>query len=66
MENIWRILVVDAEEMLSNMLREGLKTFGHYSRTASSGSAALSLLRDEPFDVMVTDVVMPVMDGSAG
>ncbi|MBI5846725.1 MAG: response regulator [Nitrospirae bacterium] len=63
MDNKYRILIVDDEPMLAEMLKEGVKAFDHTCRTASSGIAALELLKTETFDLMLTDVIMPGMDG---
>lgn len=63
MDKKYRILIVDDEPILAEMLKEGLKTFDHACRTASSGSTALELLKTETFDLMLTDIIMPGMDG---
>jgi two-component system response regulator HydG len=59
----YRILIVDDEPMLAAMLKEGVKAFDHTCKTATSGSGALELLKAETFDIMLTDVIMPGMDG---
>lgn len=59
-----RVLVVDDEESLRHMLSLFLAKDGLHVWTASSGSEALGMLRtDGPFDVCVTDIRMPGMDG---
>jgi len=63
MENKYRVLVVDDDRILTAVFAEGLKTSGYTCRTVSSGAAALALLKEESFDVMVTDLIMPGMDG---
>jgi len=62
-----RILVVDDEEPLRGMCARALTTEGHQVETASDGSEALELLIRERgrFDLLLTDVRMPVMDGIA-
>ena len=60
-----RVLVVDDEKFFQELLREVLAAAGHHARTAGSGEEALQLLADEHFDLLVTDVVMPGMDGVA-
>lgn len=59
-----RVLVVDDEESLRHMLSLFLAKDGLHVWTASSGTEALGMLRNEgPFDVCVTDIRMPGMDG---
>ncbi len=61
-----RILVVDDEESLRHMLSLALSKDGYHVWTAGSGPEALqSLAGQEPFDICVTDVRMPGMDGLA-
>lgn len=58
-----RILVVDDEKTLLELVSLILKTDGHEVRTASSGSKALEILEHERFDLVLLDVMMPDMDG---
>jgi two-component system cell cycle response regulator len=58
-----RILVVDDEPFFQEMFREVLAAAGHATRTASSSEEALQLLAKEHFDLLVTDIVMPGLDG---
>jgi two-component system, cell cycle response regulator len=58
-----RILVVDDERFFQELLRDVLAGAGHQTRTAGSGEEALKLLSEEHFDLLVTDVVMPGLDG---
>ncbi|MBM4085406.1 MAG: sigma-54-dependent Fis family transcriptional regulator [Planctomycetes bacterium] len=58
-----RILVVDDEELSRNYLREALTSRGYEVVTASGGSEAIGLARDQAFDVVITDLVMPGIDG---
>src|SRR5512138_3892044 len=60
-----RILVVDDEKFFQELFREVLSAAGHHPRTAGSGEEALQLLQDEHFDLLLTDVVMPGIDGVA-
>ncbi len=61
-----RVLVVDDEESLRHMLSLSLSKDGFHVWTASSGSEGLQTLRTgETFDICVTDVRMPGMDGLA-
>ncbi len=58
-----RILLVDDEVMLRNFLRKGLENFGFECATASDGLEALDLMEKSPFEIVVTDISMPRMDG---
>jgi diguanylate cyclase (GGDEF)-like protein len=60
-----RILVVDDETFFQELFRDLLGGAGHAIRTAASADEALGLLRDEHFDLLVTDIVMPGMNGIA-
>jgi diguanylate cyclase (GGDEF)-like protein len=59
-----RILVVDDQLYFRVFLEDLLKEAGYEVRCASSGAEALALLGVESFDVVLTDLVMPEMDGS--
>ncbi len=58
-----RILVVDDEEMVREMLGEFFQPMGYTVRGAPSGEAALDLLREMTFDLLVVDLQMPGMGG---
>jgi CheY-like chemotaxis protein len=58
-----RILVVDDEQIVRDSCMRALTDAGYAVRTVGSGHDALRACRDEPFDVMLTDLKMPDMDG---
>lgn len=58
-----KILFVEDDERLRDLLLEAAAMEEYNARGASSAEAAVELLRDEPFDVMVTDVTLPGMSG---
>ena len=60
-----RILVVDDERLNRMLLRKALTLRGHDVTEAADGAEALELLRAEPQDVVLLDIVMPVLDGYA-
>jgi two-component system response regulator HydG len=63
MSNRHRILVVDDETIAVENLAHVFARAGHEVATATSGDAALELLGESVFDVMLTDLRMPGMDG---
>ena len=58
-----RVLVVDDEPMLTDLLSMALRMEGWEVRAAGSGAAALAAARDFAPDAMVLDVMMPDLDG---
>ncbi len=58
-----RILIVDDNEQSRYMLRSLLEGHGHQVITASNGVEALSRAEGDTPDVIVTDILMPEMDG---
>lgn len=58
-----RILVVDDEKVIREILNDFLTSEGYEIVTAENGKVALALLEDYEFDVVLTDLKMPVMDG---
>src|SRR5213082_3371557 len=57
------LLVVDDNELNRDMLRRRLERLGYKVSCAENGSEALKLLRTESFDLLLLDIIMPVMDG---
>jgi DNA-binding NtrC family response regulator len=58
-----RILIVDDEESMCQYLSILLSKEGYEVVTANSGAAALRLLEEMPYDVVLTDINMPQMNG---
>jgi DNA-binding response OmpR family regulator len=58
-----RILVVDDEPSVLDVTGEFLVREGHEVETASGGEEALDLLRRRTFDLLITDIMMPGIDG---
>ena len=59
----FKILVVDDEKIVRDSMKEWLKEEGFSVATADSGQKALELMDDRPFNMMLTDIKMPGMDG---
>jgi len=58
-----RVLLVDDEGAILSTLTEILADLGHSVRSAEDGEEALQAALDEPFDLVVSDIRMPRMDG---
>lgn len=58
-----RVLIVDDEPDILLMLRVNLESDGHETALAADGETALQRVAEEQFDLMLLDVMMPVMDG---
>jgi ATP-dependent Lon protease len=59
----FRVLVVDDEEMARANMEHVIGKEGHEVRTAANGLEALDRLRNEAFDLVITDLKMEKMDG---
>src|SRR5512136_989489 len=57
------ILVVDDYATNRLKLSLGLKKQGHTVDAAENGQQALDMLRAQPYDLVLLDIVMPEMDG---
>jgi CheY-like chemotaxis protein len=61
-----RILIAEDEEPLRSLLRRALTEVGHEVSAAADGAEALDLLGARGrFDLLLSDIKMPVMDGIA-
>lgn len=58
-----RILAVDDEEAIRAILKIILERAGYLCDTAASADEAISRLRDNQYDVILTDIMMPGMNG---
>jgi two-component system response regulator (stage 0 sporulation protein F) len=58
-----KILVVDDEEGARDLFNTILSDEGYDVSLASGGEEALELFKNNPFDLVITDIKMPVMDG---
>ena len=58
-----KVLVVDDERPIRKLLRMGLTTQGYEVLEAPDGRIGLDILRREPVDLVITDIMMPQMDG---
>ena len=58
-----KVLLVDDYESIRKRISEDLQSLGLAVTEATNGFEALTTLRNEPFDMIFTDLVMPEMDG---
>ena len=63
MTNPRRILVVDDEAKMRRLLEMTLQAMGHAAVQAADGVEALGLLAAEPYDLVLSDMRMPGLDG---
>lgn len=57
------ILIVDDEESLASSISEVMFKYGHSAITATSAAKAIELIKNKPFDIILSDVHMPGSDG---
>jgi CheY-like chemotaxis protein len=58
-----KIMIVEDQFFLAEMIRTRLEFLGYETVYAEHGARALELLQKEPVDLVIMDVMMPVMDG---
>ena len=58
-----KLLLVDDEEKMVKYLSRRLEIRGYTVSTASSGEAAVAMVEDNEFDVVLLDFLMPDMNG---
>jgi DNA-binding response OmpR family regulator len=58
-----RILLIEDDKRLAEMVKTYLGEFGFAVTAAHSGSAGISLYRRESFDALILDLMLPDMDG---
>lgn len=58
-----RVLIVDDEDMIRNVLKEYVEFEGNEAYEAADGMEAVRACRDNDFDVILMDVMMPRLDG---
>jgi two-component system response regulator MprA len=58
-----RVLIVDDDDELAEVLRQALRESGYAVATVRHGAAALELIRQIQPDLILLDLTMPIMDG---
>jgi len=59
------LMIVDDETTIRNTLKQILESLGYTIVLASQGQEALDRMQDKPVDLLITDIVMPILDGVA-
>jgi two-component system response regulator (stage 0 sporulation protein F) len=57
------ILIIDDEEIIRVLLRSALEEVGYEVTEAANGREGLELYRRRPADLVITDIIMPELDG---
>lgn len=60
-----RILIVEDEQTVQTFVERALRHCGHETVAVGDGLAALAALREGGYDLLLTDIVMPGLDGIA-
>lgn len=58
-----RILIIDDDPSLLQLFKQFLSGEGHIVSSASNGKEGLSLMKQQRPDLIITDIMMPEMDG---
>ncbi|MFH0823206.1 MAG: response regulator [Pseudomonadota bacterium] len=58
-----RILVIDDDDLVLSMLGRVLENAGHVVTVASNGEVGIRLFREQPTDLIITDIIMPEKEG---
>jgi DNA-binding response OmpR family regulator len=62
---MYNVLIIDDEEYISNLIEEILARFGYNVETAVGGREGLRVFEKGLFDLVITDIRMPGVDGHA-
>jgi len=58
-----RVLIIEDDHETASFLKKSLKENGHIANIANDGELGLQLARDENFDVLIVDRMLPKLDG---
>ncbi len=58
-----KILIIDDEELVRLTLRQILEDAGHEVSEAENGAVGVACYKESPADLIVTDIIMPEMEG---
>jgi DNA-binding response OmpR family regulator len=63
MDDSRKILIVEDERPMANALKAKLTHEGFVAKVTSNGQEALAILKDQQFDLIMLDLIMPQADG---
>ena len=58
-----KILLAEDEVNIASFIERGLKEFGHSVTVCHDGNTGWRILQEEPFDLVVLDIIMPKING---
>ncbi|MEQ8706959.1 MAG: response regulator transcription factor [Phaeodactylibacter sp.] len=58
-----KVLIVEDEIKISNVISKGLRQYGIESSAAFDGEVALELMKSETFDLIILDIILPKING---
>ncbi|CAI2768368.1 response regulator transcription factor [Flavobacterium collinsii] len=58
-----KILVVEDDQRVAELIQRGLTEHGFFPTVAYDGLSAKKLMLQNPFDLVITDIILPKMDG---
>ena len=62
---MFNVLVIDDESMVLDVLRQFLTLLGHSVEIASDGHEGLRMFDSRVYDLVITDIIMPEIDGNS-
>jgi two-component system response regulator VanR len=62
---VCKILVIDDEKVIINLLQQVLEMHGHDVDTANDGGEGIQKFDSDCFDLVITDICMPGVDGNS-
>ncbi|MHB8063656.1 MAG: response regulator transcription factor [Ruminiclostridium sp.] len=57
------ILIVEDDRSINELIKRNLKIIGHNCKAVFDGGAALAIINEEKFDLMILDVMLPMYSG---
>ena len=60
---MYSILIIDDQEIVSDVLQKILSRFGYHAEIAPGGHEGIQMFDTGLFDLVITDIRMPVIDG---
>ncbi len=60
-----KILIIEDEKAIAKALELKLKKAGFDAKSVSNGKEGIDMLKEEKYDLILLDLVMPIMDGFA-